>query len=97
MSRTTSAEIDARVAGLTIPKQFADLVAAHPDRVLLRSMDGAGGWNEHTIADVAGRASDVAAGLLAHGVAPGERVMLMMRNIPDFHWFDLGAQLVFDL
>jgi long-chain acyl-CoA synthetase len=94
MSRSTSAEIDARVAGLTIPKQFADLVAAHPDRVLLRSMDGAGGWNEHTIADVAGRASDVAAGLLAHGVAPGERVMLMMRNIPDFHWFDLGAQLV---
>jgi long-chain acyl-CoA synthetase len=94
MNRSTSAEVDARVAGLTIPKQFADLVAAHPDRVLLRSMDGAGGWHEHTIADVAGRAGDVAAGLLAHGIAPGERVMLMMRNIPDFHWFDLGAQLV---
>ena len=93
MSRSTTAEIDARVAGLTVPKQFADLVAAHPDRVLLRAMDGAGGWVEHTVADVAERAARVATGLRAHGVRAGERVMLMMRNIPAFHWFDLGAQL----
>lgn len=92
--RSTSSEIDARVAGLTIPKQFAELVDAHPDAVLLRAMDGAGGWNEHTIADVARRAGQVAVGLQADGVSPGERVLLMMRNIPAFHWFDLGAQLV---
>ncbi len=92
--RSTAAEIDARIAGLTIPKQFAELAAAHPDAVLLRAMDGAGGWTRYTHADVAERAGQVAAGLLAHGVTPGERVLLMMRNVPEFHWFDLAAQLV---
>ncbi len=92
--RSTAAEIDARVDGLTIPKQFAQLVAAHPGEVLVRAMDGAGGWDEYTIADVAARAGQVASGLTANGVTPGQRVLLMMRNIPAFHWFDLGAQLV---
>jgi long-chain acyl-CoA synthetase len=92
--RSTAAEIDARVDGLTIPKQFAQLLAAHPGEVLVRAMDGAGGWDEYTIADVAARAGQVASGLTANGVTPGQRVLLMMRNIPAFHWFDLGAQLV---
>ncbi len=92
--RSTAPEIDARVVDLTIPKQFAQLVAEHPDSVLVRAMDGTGGWDEYTIADVAARAGQVAAGLIANGVTPGQRVLLMMRNTPAFHWFDLGAQLV---
>jgi long-chain acyl-CoA synthetase len=92
--RSSTAEVDARVAGLTVPKQFAKLVAGYPDAVLLRAMDGAGGWTQYTTTQVAGLAGQVAAGLQADGVGPGERVLLMMRNIPAFHWFDLGAQLV---
>jgi long-chain acyl-CoA synthetase len=92
--RSTTAQIDARVAGLTIPKQFAQIVGEHPDNVLLRAMDGAGGWNQYTVGEVAALAGQAAAGLLAHDVTPGERVLLMMRNIPEFHWFDLAAQLV---
>ena len=28
------------------------------------------------------------------GVQPGHRVLLMMRNRPDFHWFDMAAQFL---
>ncbi len=92
--RSSAAEIDARVAGLTVPKQFVQLAARHPDSVLLRALDGDGGWTEYTIADVRERAGQVAAGLLANDVDPGDRVLLMMRNIPEFHWLDLAAQAV---
>ena len=92
--RSSAAEIDARVAGLTVPKQFVQLAARHPDSVLLRALDGDGSWTEYTIADVRERAGQVAAGLLANDVDPGDRVLLMMRNIPEFHWLDLAAQAV---
>ena len=39
-------------------------------------------------------AAQVAQGLLVDRVAVGERVLLMMRNRPDFHWLDLAAQFV---
>jgi long-chain acyl-CoA synthetase len=92
--RSSAAEIDARVAGLTVPKQFAQLADRHPDSVLLRALAGDDDWTEYTIAEVRERAGQVAAGLRAHGVEPGDRVLLMMRNIPEFHWLDLAAQLV---
>ena len=50
------------------------------------------------MSEVSDLAAQVAAGLLANGVAPGERVLLMMRNIPDFHWLDdpeWGAQTTY--
>ena len=93
-TRSTSAEIDSRVAGLTIPKQFLTLWSSHPSATLLRAMDADRGWNEFSIAQVHERTAQAAAGLLAHHVTPGERVLLMMRNRPDFHWFDLAAQFV---
>ncbi|MDJ0769808.1 MAG: long-chain fatty acid--CoA ligase [Ilumatobacter sp.] len=93
-ARSTASEIDARVAGLTIPKQFLQLAEQHPDATLLKSMTADGGWNTFTVSDVRSLAARVAAGLAANDVTPGERVLLMMRNRPDFHWFDLGAQFV---
>src|SRR5215210_8008855 len=30
----------------------------------------------------------------ADGVAAGDRLLLMMRNRPDFHWFDTAAQFL---
>jgi long-chain acyl-CoA synthetase len=93
-TRSTAAEIDARNAGQTVPKMFLGQLAEQPDFPLLNSMRDDGGWDRWTVADVARLAARTAAGLAADGVAPGERVMLMMRNRPDFHWLDLGAQFV---
>ena len=92
--RSTIAELDAKVAGQTAPRRFLQQVAEQPDFPLLNSMKEGGGWNTYTNAQVRDLAAQTAAGLLADGVAPGERVLLMMRNIPDFHWHDLGAQFV---
>ncbi|MEZ5294771.1 MAG: AMP-binding protein [Ilumatobacteraceae bacterium] len=92
--RSTIAELDAKVAGLTAPRCFLQQAAEQPDFPLLHSMQDGGGWNTWTVADVRDLAAVTAAGLLADGVAPGERVLLMMRNRPDFHWLDLGAQFV---
>jgi long-chain acyl-CoA synthetase len=43
---------------------------------------------------VAEQVAAAAAGLVANGVDPGDKVLLMMRNRPDFHWLDLAAQFV---
>ncbi|MBI5090755.1 MAG: AMP-binding protein, partial [Actinobacteria bacterium] len=42
--------------------------------------------------DYAARVGAAAAGLRQIGVEPGDRVLLMMRNRPDFHWFDMAVQ-----
>ena len=93
-TRSTTADINARIAGQTVPKQFLALLEREPNGTLLRSMDDQGGWTSHSIAEVADLAGRAAAGLTAHGVGPGDRVLLMMRNRPDFHWYDLACQLV---
>ena len=93
MTRATIAEVEQLVAGTTIPTRFVDLLTAHPDAVVFRAKRG-DGWDEYTIAQVGELAGQVAAGLQAHGVQAGERVLLMMRNRPEFHWLDLAAQLV---
>ena len=93
-SRSTAAEIDARNAGLTVPKMFLRQRDEQPDFPLLNSMKAEGGWNTWTVSQVADLAARAAAGLVDDGVGPGERVLLMMRNRPDFHWLDLGAQFV---
>ena len=93
-TRSTAAEIDARSAGLTVPKMFLRQRGEQPDFPLLHSMKSEGGWNTWTVSQVADQAATAAAGFLADGVEPGEKVLLMMRNRPDFHWLDLGAQFV---
>ena len=84
-----------RVAGLTAPPRFLDTVEAHPDLVLLRSMRGEApdpgtrGPRRSTPTWCTGRRRAAGAGL-----RPGQRILLMMRNRPDFHWFDLAAQFL---
>ncbi len=89
----TSDEITASVAGHTVATRFRDTVRATPDRVALRWKDG-DGWGELTWADYADRACRVAGALRELGVVPGERVVLMMRNRPEFHIADIGAILL---
>src|SRR5262245_22313860 len=83
-------ELNAVVAGKTTPIEFLTTVAARSDAVALRSMraDASEGWSEWTWAQYADQVARAAAGLRHLGVTPGERVLLMMRNRPDFHWLD---------
>ncbi len=95
MATNSIAELDAVVAGLTAPKRFLELAASLSAQPALHSMGAEPGtWNTWTFADLADQIAKAAAGLQAYGVQTGERVLLMMRNRPDFHWFDLAAQFV---
>ena len=90
---TTSQEIAAAVEGHTVATRFRDTVRDHPDRVALRWKDG-DGWGEWTWRDYGDRACRVAAALRDLGVVQGERVVLMMRNRPEFHVADIGVLLL---
>ncbi len=87
-------EIAAQVEGLTSPKVFARLSADHPDLESLHALRDDGEWDVTTMAGLRDKVARAAAGFLDLSVEPGERVLLMMRNRPDFHWFDLAAQFV---
>ena len=82
--------IDAKVAGQTFASRWLDTVAAHPDLVALRAKDG-DAWVETTFAELAGQVAIATAGLRSLGIGPGDRVVLMMRNIPEFHVLDLAT------
>ncbi|HKY76549.1 MAG TPA: AMP-binding protein, partial [Acidimicrobiia bacterium] len=91
----SSQDIDAIVAGRTVPSLFRDTVAARPDAVAVRwrpfGSDAA--TASFTWADYADQACRVAAGLASLGVEPGQRIVLMMRNRPEFYPADMGALL----
>ncbi|HLJ07937.1 MAG TPA: AMP-binding protein, partial [Acidimicrobiia bacterium] len=88
-------DIDAVIAGRTVPGLFAATVGARTDEVALRwRPPGAETATASlTWAEYADRACRVAAGLRALGVRPGQRIVLMMRNRPEFHYADMGALL----
>jgi long-chain acyl-CoA synthetase len=78
-----------------VPRLFATTVGARPDEAALRwrSPGAESATNALTWAEYADRACRVAAGLQALGVQPGQRIVLMMRNRPEFHYADMGALL----
>jgi long-chain acyl-CoA synthetase len=88
----SSEEVSKMVAGQTVPTRFLDTVRRIPGQVALRWREG-DGWGELTFADYAERAAHVAAGLGALGVERGTRVVLMMRNRPEFHVADMAVLL----
>jgi long-chain acyl-CoA synthetase len=84
--------LDAEVEGQTIASRWLDTVAAMPERVALRSKDG-DAWVEVTYGEMADRVARAAAGLAGLGVGAGDRVVLMMRNIPEFHVVDMAVMM----
>ncbi|HUS62032.1 MAG TPA: AMP-dependent synthetase/ligase [Acidimicrobiales bacterium] len=93
MAHVSKAHIDKVVAGQTVTTQFAATVAAHHDRVALRWHNADDSWGEWTWGEYSDAACRVAAGLAALGVQRGDRVVLMMRNRPEFHIADLAVLL----
>src|SRR6266508_4097757 len=79
--------------GQTVPGRFLQTVRSRPDAVALRARGG-DGWQESTFAEYAEDACRVAAGLQELGVGRGDRVVLMMRNRPEFFVADMAALLV---
>ena len=90
MSTPASEDLDRRAAGRTIPMIFRDTVASRPDAAALRWKDG-DGWRTWTWQEYSDRVASVAAGLRAIGVTRGDRVVLMIRNRPEFHVADTAA------
>lgn len=90
----TSEEIDRIVEGQTVPKAFLKTREQHGGRVALRWKEPDGSFGEWTFDDYAERVARVAAGLAARGIGRGDRIVLMLRNIPEFHVVDLAAYFV---
>ncbi|MEX2659148.1 MAG: AMP-dependent synthetase/ligase [Acidimicrobiales bacterium] len=88
--QATKEEIDAAVEGQTVPAQFLKTVAAHPDRVALRWKEG-DDWASWTFGEYADLVARATTGLSHVGVGPGDRVVLMMRNRPEFHVLDMAV------
>jgi long-chain acyl-CoA synthetase len=93
VDQVTNEMLAEQTRGQTVPSRFLRTVRGRPDAVALRARDG-DGWREMTFADYADGASRVAGGLRALGVERGDRVVLMMRNRPEFCIADMGALLV---
>jgi len=78
------------VEGQTVPKLFLETVAKHGDRVALRWKEG-DAWNEMTFNELAEQVARVAGGLAALGLGHGDRIVMMIRNRPEFHVIDAAA------
>lgn len=84
-------EIDQLVGHITVPQAFLATVDAHPDQVALRWKRDDDSWGEMTYREYADQVAKAAAGFAARGVSHGDRVVLMLRNIPEFHVLDMAA------
>ena len=91
MSTLTYEQINEMVEGRTVVTEFLTTLANHGDRVAVRWKEGEDAWGTMTFSQLAEKVATFAGGLRALGVGPGDRVVMMMRNVPDFHVVDLAA------
>ena len=96
MSTISIDEVHSAVADTSAPEMFLKLVRRHPDLPVLHSRkgDAPGSWNVWTARDYSEMVSKAVEGLRQSGLVQNERMLLMMRNRPEFHWFDLAAQFL---
>jgi long-chain acyl-CoA synthetase len=76
----------------TVPVALLDTVRRQPEAPALRWREGEG-FASWTWREYAERAARVATGLRELGVKRGGRIILLMRNRPEFHLVDVGALL----
>jgi len=62
-------------------RDYFDVIAAGNEHTALRVVDDSGGDQSHSFAALSRRSSQVANFLAAHGVGPGDRVLVMLGNI----------------
>ena len=73
----------------TVPALIDD-IARHPGSAI-RSRAHDGGWQTVSFSDVHKRAREIARGIVALDIHPGERVAIMGETVPDWTLCDLGA------
>jgi long-chain acyl-CoA synthetase len=78
-------------AGQTIPSRFVENVAKNESVIALRARREDGTYRELTFGQYADQVARCAAGLKALGFGPGQRLVLMLRNRPEFHVADMAA------
>ncbi len=91
MASVTNEELLARVEGRTVCTEFLATVRRHGGARALRSMAEDGSWTEWTFDQFASDVAKVASGLRELGIGKGDRVVLMMRNRPEFHIADMAV------
>ena len=77
----------------TIPARFLRTVAERSNDVAIREKVG-DAFRTLTFGDYADQATHLAAGLRALGVGPGDRVVMLIRNRPEFHVADMAVLLL---
>jgi long-chain acyl-CoA synthetase len=88
--------MDARVmegAWRNLPHMMMDLARAWRDRPMLRHWRG-GQWQRTSWGEFASRVAAVATGLRAAGVMPGDRVVLVSENRPEFPIADTAIMAI---
>jgi long-chain acyl-CoA synthetase len=84
--------VDEAVASRTVPRSLLATLAARADEPSLRWRAGES-WQELTWSGYAEQTARLAGALASLGVDRGERVLLMIRNRPEFHVLDTALQL----
>jgi long-chain acyl-CoA synthetase len=84
-------ELTKDVEGQTLASAFLGTVQRLSDAVALRDRLPDGSWAERSWSQYADQVAAAAAALGDLGVGPGDRVVLMLRNVADFHVLDLGV------
>lgn len=90
-SPPTKADIDAAVEGQTVARKFLMNLAVNGDTEVVRSQNDQGQWEGQTLDELADEIARLVTAFKANGVGPGDRVVLMMRNRPEFHAIDLAV------
>ncbi len=89
-----SGELGTWVEGQSVVRWLRDGVRERGDQIALRVRGTDGAWDEMSWREVGERSARFASGLRGLGVGPGDAVLLLLRNRPEFHVADLGALLV---
>ena len=92
MSTPEGDALTEQVAGQTVPMAFLETCTKHTEQVALRWRNDDGSYDEWTYGDYRDRVAGATTYLEGLGVEPGDRVVLMMRNITDFHFLDLAVK-----
>jgi long-chain acyl-CoA synthetase len=77
----------------SLPGMMLGLAARNPDKPMIRHWEG-GAWRRTTWRDFALAVANVAAGLRAQGVSPGDRVLLVSDSRPEFLVADVAIMAV---
>jgi long-chain acyl-CoA synthetase len=85
---TQTVELGAPIEALTVAGAFQRTVANFPGKAALRTRDGS---LSLTWSELGAKVAQVAAGLAALGIGPGDTVALLLPNTPECHILDLAA------